>query len=141
VHHPTKYSNYVPSDSIVDQLLQLDDEEFAIPLSNGLSELPSILSCLIDADDELDINLNQSVANDQDPPSVRHAQWSKYWNEWLAAIHEELEALKAKEVYEEIDTLPHSRKAVQCKWVLHIKCDQHGQISRFKGHLVTKGFT
>src|SRR5216684_4141097 len=32
-------------------------------------------------------------------------------------------------------------KVVQCKWVLHIKQDKDGQISRFKCHLVAKGFT
>jgi hypothetical protein len=54
---------------------------------------------------------------------------------------EELEALKAKGVYEEINELPPSRKAVQCKWVFRIKRDQNGHISRFKGRLVAKGFT
>ena len=48
-------------------------------------------------------------------------------------MHEELEALKAKGVYEEVHELPPGRKAVQCKWVLRIKRDQNGQISRFKG--------
>jgi hypothetical protein len=56
-------------------------------------------------------------------------------------MHEELEVLKAKGVYEEITELPHGRKAVQCKWVLRIKRDKNGQISRFKGQLVAKGFT
>jgi Reverse transcriptase (RNA-dependent DNA polymerase) len=56
-------------------------------------------------------------------------------------MHEELEALKAKGVYEEVAELPLGRKAVQCKWVLHIKRDQNGQISCFKGCLVAKGFT
>jgi hypothetical protein len=76
-----------------------------------------------------------------DPPTIRHAERSKFWSEWLAAIHEELEALKAKEVYEEIAELPAGRKAVQCKWVLRIKRDQNGHISRFKARLVAKGFT
>jgi hypothetical protein len=37
---------------------------------------------------------------------------SKYWNEWLTAMHEELKALKAKDIYEEVKDLPCSRKAV-----------------------------
>lgn len=56
-------------------------------------------------------------------------------------MHEELEALKAKNVYEEVHELPPGRKAVKSKWVLHIKRDKDGQISRFKGRLVAKGFT
>ena len=56
-------------------------------------------------------------------------------------MHEEMETLKAKGVYEEVAELPPSRRAVQCKWVLHIKCDKSGHISRFKGRLIAKGFT
>ncbi len=50
-------------------------------------------------------------------------------------------ATLAKDIYKEIEELPHGRKAVQCKWVLHIKWDKDGQISCFKGRLVVKGFT
>jgi hypothetical protein len=56
-------------------------------------------------------------------------------------MHKELEALKAKEVYEDVDSLPSGHKAVKSKWVLHIKRDKEGQISHFKGCLVAKGFT
>ena len=52
-----------------------------------------------------------------------------------------LEALKAKNVYEVVSELPPGRKAVQCKWVLRTKRDKKGQISHFKGRLVTKDFT
>ncbi len=96
---------------------------------------------------QADLILDNATSNkvndddERDPPTVRHARRSKYWNEWLAAMHEELEALKVKEVYEEVDKLPPGRKAVQCKWVLHIKRDKDGRISRFKGRLVAKGFT
>jgi hypothetical protein len=56
-------------------------------------------------------------------------------------MHEELKALKVKEVYEEVKELPPGCKAMKSKWVLHIKWDKDGQMSRFKGHLVAKGFT
>ena len=67
-----------------------------------------------------------------DPLSVTEAKRSKYWTEWLSTIHEELESLKAKRVYEDVHTLPPGRKAVQHKWVLHIKRDKDGTVSRFK---------
>ena len=56
-------------------------------------------------------------------------------------MHDELESLKAKETYELVDSIPPGRKAVQCKWVLHIKHDKNNSIAQFKACLVTKGFT
>ena len=138
---PSKYLDYTDSQSIVNQLLQLDDEEASIPLPNDLSTLPHILSDISTADSILNVSINDGLTNKDDPPTVHHAQCSKFWGEWLAAIHKELEALKAKGVYKDITKLPPNKKAVQCKWVLHIKCDKDGQISRFKACLVAKGFT
>jgi hypothetical protein len=77
----------------------------------------------------------------KDPKTIREAQLSVYWAHWLAALHEELESLKAKGVYVEVDTIPPGRKPVDSKWVLHIKRDGNGLISRFKARLVAKGFT
>jgi hypothetical protein len=68
-------------------------------------------------------------------------QHSKHWNKWLTAMHEELEALKAKGVYSEVSDLSPGQKAVQCKWVFCIKHDKDGQILHFKGCLIAKGFT
>jgi hypothetical protein len=77
----------------------------------------------------------------KDPKSVREAELSVYWAHWLAALYEELESLKAKGVYVEVDEIPPGRKPVDSKWVLHIKRDGDGLISRFKARLVAKGFT
>ena len=77
----------------------------------------------------------------KDPKTIHEAKLSIYWTEWLGSIYEELESLKAKGVYEEVDELPSGRKAVDSKWVLHIKRDKDGLISRFKARLVAKGFT
>lgn len=79
--------------------------------------------------------------NASDPTTVTQAQKSGYWPQWCAAIHEELGALNAKGVYERIDDLSHDCKAVDLKWVLHIKHNADGQITRFKARLVAKGFT
>jgi hypothetical protein len=85
--------------------------------------------------------INLMVDDEQDSPTLWHTKQSKYWNKWLTTMHKELEALKAKSIYEEVKELPHGRQAIQCKWILHIKQDKDGQIFCFKGHLVTKGFT
>jgi hypothetical protein len=79
--------------------------------------------------------------NAKDPRTIQEAESSVYWTHWLAAILEELESLRAKGVYVEVPELPPGRKAVDSKWVLHIKRDRNGCISRFKARLVAKGFT
>jgi hypothetical protein len=136
-HLPSKYDNFVSSDTLIQQLLVLDDEELSVPLNDDtpfLSALHSIVTT-----DTIIFAVHEDDTSD--PQSVAEAQCSKYWSEWLAAIHEELESLKAKHVYDEVQSLPPGRKAVQYKWVLHIKRDKDGTISRFKARLVAKGFT
>jgi hypothetical protein len=138
----------MPLDTIIDMLLHLKNEELASPLLDTLDHATHThvanFKCK-EHNTETMINLsagaNPETDNKWDPPTLQHAKQSKYWNKWLTAMHEELEALKAKEVYEEVKELPHGRKAVWCKWVLHIKWDKDRQISCFKGHLVAKGFT
>ena len=134
---PTKYSDYVDSDTVVEQLLVLGDDELSLPVDNNLSFYSAIRS--VASTDALLCSIQDNDATD--PPNISEAKKSKYWTEWLSAIHKELESLKSKGVYEEVDRLPPGRKAVQCKWVLHIKRDKDGTISRFKARLVAKGFT
>jgi hypothetical protein len=134
---PQKYADFVDSDSLIEQLLVLGDEELSLPLDDGLSFFSALSS--VACTDALLCSLHDDDASD--PPNISEARKSKYWTEWLSAIHEELESLKSKGVYEETDTLPPGRKAVECKWVLHIKRDKDGSISRFKARLVAKGFT
>jgi hypothetical protein len=130
----------VPSNTIIDQLLQLNEDELAIPLPNGPASAPNIIPHILQADLLFNDYANNLTDDEHDPASVCHTQRSKYWSKWLAAMHEELEALKAKGVYTEVSQLPPSRKAVKSKWVLHIKRNKDGQISRFKEQLIAKGF-
>ena len=136
---PSRYTDFVSSDSVdlVQQLLLLDDAEIDVPIDPQ----KSLLSLIDDiaSSDAILCTLRDDDA--PDPATISEARKSKYWTEWLAAMHEELASLKAKGVYEEVDSLPAGRKAVQCKWVLRIKRDKIGDISRFKARLVAKGFT
>ena len=155
INPPRKYADYVHPDSLILQLSQLDNDEIQLPLDENhtlLSALHTIASadailCSLcdnnDPDPLIDEPFICSLRDDNasDPLSIPEARNSQYWTEWLSAIHEELESLKIKGVYEETDTLPPNRKPIQCKWVLHIKRDKDGTISRFKARLVAKGFT
>lgn len=120
-------------------VLQLDSE---LEIDLVEHDLPSVTALLANADSN--INLHQLPIDDpsaEDPQTIKEAQHSIYWAQWLAAIYEELEALKAKGVYEEVDSLPPDRRPVGSKWVLHIKRNSDSHISRFKARLVAKGFT
>ena len=107
-------------------------------------EFPTFAQTMIDSESAfINATLTEPIddPNAKDPKSIHEARLSTYWAEWLAAIYEELKALKAKGVYEDVDKLPPGRKAVDSKWVLHIKRNQTGFISRFKARLVAKGYT
>jgi hypothetical protein len=79
--------------------------------------------------------------DEPEPRNIQEARESKNWPEWLGAIHQELASLEAMNVYEEVNELPPGKKAVGSKWVLVIKRDENGDISRFKARLVAQGFT
>ena len=91
-------------------------------------------------DDEFDThNCNVSAflmeitkGNDKDEPTIHEAMKSFHWPEWLTAIHAELEALKTMGVYMHVDHLPPGKKVVGSCWVLIIKCNQNGEIEKFK---------
>jgi hypothetical protein len=59
----------------------------------------------------------------------------------VGVIHKENKALKAKEVYEEIDAVPPGRKAIGSKFVFRVKRDENGHVVRFKSRLVAQGYT
>lgn len=134
---PSRFDDYVDSDIIVQQLLCLDDDDSE--LSFPLEEESSLFSVVHSSTDAILCSLHDDDASD--PQTIAEAKRSKYWTNWLLAIHEELESIKTKGVYEEVVSMPPDCKPVQCKWVLHIKRDKDGTISRFKAHLVTKGIT
>jgi hypothetical protein len=138
-HLPSKFNDFVDSDIIAQQLLSLDTDgselDFAIEEN---SPFFSLIHSLASSDAILCSLQDDDACN---PQTIAEAKRSKYWTNWLAAIHEELKSLKTKGVYEEVSSVPWDRKAVQCKWVLHIKWDKDSTISRFKARLVAKGFT
>ena len=134
---PSRYDDFIQSDVLVQQLLALDENEITVPIDNETTFTLAVNT--LSSTDAIIHSLDDDSATD--PQTILDAKRSKYWAEWLAAINSELESLKSKGVYEEVQTLPPHRKPVKCKWVLHIKRDKDGAISRFKARLVAKGFT
>ncbi|GAA0146465.1 transmembrane signal receptor [Lithospermum erythrorhizon] len=59
--------------------------------------------------------------------------------EWVEAMHKELSALEANDIWEVVD-LPPNHKPIGCKWVFRLKYKQNGSVDKYKARLVAKGF-
>lgn len=59
--------------------------------------------------------------------------------QWEEAIKEELKSLNENQTWE-IVQMPKNKNIVDCKWVLTIKNDSDGNLTRYKARLVAKGF-
>jgi hypothetical protein len=79
------------------------------------------------------------VAVDE-PNTLREALSSKHSAQWRAAADSEYQSLIENDTWELVD-LPVNRKAVGCKWVFKVKHNAQGDVERFKGRLVAKGYS
>ena len=75
-----------------------------------------------------------------EPTSMQEALQSDHAREWKEAADAEYESLMEHGTWE-LAELPKGRKAIACKWIFRTKYDQHGNIERYKGRLVAKGFS
>ena len=74
----------------------------------------------------------------QDPKHYGEAIKSKYHQEWKIAMTEELDALKANDVWT-IVVPPKDAHVLHNKWVYKTKMDANGDIERYKARLVVCG--
>jgi hypothetical protein len=90
----------------------------------------------------LDANGKPILASDvKMPRSHREAMRSKHAECWARAEIEEMGALYAKQVLEEIarKDVPPGAKPIRTMWVWDLKTDQFGYVTRFKARLVALG--
>lgn len=94
-------------DILLDILNAPDDDDGLYIDCNDSSDFAKLAQCLIYAE-TANAALTEPIddPNEKDPKTVHEAESSTYWTYWLAAIYEELESLKAKGVYEEVNELP-----------------------------------
>lgn len=78
--------------------------------------------------------------NITEPKTYNEAICSKFKNEWLAAMQEEITSLEQNGTWE-LCNLPESRKPVGSKWVFKVKKNTDGSIQQFKARLVAQGFS
>jgi hypothetical protein len=55
-------------------------------------------------------------------------------------MDEEMESLRGHKTWQ-LATLPPGRKAIDCRWVYALKRNDEGTVTRYKAHLVAKGFS
>uniref|UniRef100_A0A2N9GNZ7 Reverse transcriptase Ty1/copia-type domain-containing protein n=1 Tax=Fagus sylvatica TaxID=28930 RepID=A0A2N9GNZ7_FAGSY len=75
-----------------------------------------------------------------DPANFAKAMESHDAEQWLKAMHEELDSISKNEVWD-LTELPTGRTPVGCKWVLRKKYKADGSLDKYKARLVAKGFT
>ena len=75
-----------------------------------------------------------------EPSSIQEALTSKYSEQWKAAVDSEYQSLMENKTWELVE-LPVDRKAIGCKWVFKVKYGEQGEVERFRGRLVAKGYS
>ncbi len=76
----------------------------------------------------------------QEPTSHKDAVKSPEKDQWNQAMDNEMESLKANDVWE-LTTLPPGKQVVGSKWVYKRKTGEDGGIPRYKARLVLKDST
>ena len=75
------------------------------------------------------------------PKTYLQAIKSKYKNEWIKAMNDEIQNFYDNKVMTYVKHLPRGIKPTSIKWVYTIKKDGNGNFSKFKARLVARGFT
>ena len=78
--------------------------------------------------------------DEEAPRSFKEAMTSKEGSKWKEVADEEMRSLEEQGTWELVD-LPPGRKVVGVKWVFTKKRDEHGNVVKFKGRLVAKGYS
>jgi hypothetical protein len=90
-------------------------------------------------DDILNHQPLQLNIDNGDPKAYSEALQSDKCQEWLEAMKAEMTALQENETFS-LTLLPAGRQAIPCKWVYKTKCDENGNIIKYKARVVVKGF-
>ena len=80
---------------------------------------------------------NFALFVDDDPLSYMDAAQS---SKWRCAMDSEIETIRKNNTWVLTD-LPCGAKTVGVKWVYKTKLNEHGEIDKYKAHLVAKGYT
>ena len=90
--------------------------------------------------DEYEVNHYAcNVVEIDEPANLKEAANSPFSKEWKIAADAEYQALIENNTWD-LAKLPEGKTPIGCKWVFKVKPDQNGNVGKFKGRLVAKGF-
>ncbi|BBH05263.1 hypothetical protein Prudu_016603 [Prunus dulcis] len=75
-----------------------------------------------------------------EPECYKEALTHDQQDEWLKAMHEEMQSLHESHTYDLVN-LPKGRRALKNKWVYRLKTEENNSKPTFKARLVVKGFS
>lgn len=75
-----------------------------------------------------------------EPASVNDAEHSEHASEWKAAMDDEMNSHRENNTWTLVEP-PKGVKTVKGKWVFKRKCDENGEVARYKARFVAKGYS
>jgi hypothetical protein len=83
---------------------------------------------------------NSATGSINEKPMFEEAMNSPDKNEWVKAMEDEINSIRQNETWRLVK-LPPGRKPISVKWVLNVKHDAKGKITKRKARLVARGFS
>jgi hypothetical protein len=83
---------------------------------------------------------SEEVHIDGDPSSFEEVMSCPDASKWKEAMEDEMRSMSNNKVWD-LEEIPKGAKLVGFKWVYKVKYDSEGNIEKYKGRLVAKGFT
>jgi hypothetical protein len=90
--------------------------------------------------DDYEVYNSEEVQIEGDPTSFEEAMRHPDASKWQESMEDEMRSMSTHKVWNLVE-IPKGAKLVGRRWVYKIKYDFEGNIEKYKGHLVAKGFT
>ena len=91
-------------------------------------------------EDQFFVAQMEALLGGDDPKSLKEAKESPEWPEWEHAIKTELDQLRSKGTWTLVET-PEDAVPLTNKWIFTKKFGRGGELLKYKGRLVVKGYT
>jgi Reverse transcriptase (RNA-dependent DNA polymerase) len=75
-----------------------------------------------------------------EPKTYKEAVNCAEKDQWTKAMEKELKSIEANQTWTLVD-VPSNRKIIGSKWVFKLKCDENGNVVKYKARVVAQGFT